>query len=304
MEDLIILGSGPAGMTAAIYAHRYNLNAILIGDIPGGMMTYPETINNFPSYPEINGIDLIENFKKHLASFGIKPIETEVSRIIKHEDHFQVFTKNEKQFEGKNILISLGTSKRKLNIPGEDKFTGRGVHYCATCDAVFYANKKVAVVGGSDSATMAAELLAEKSEHVYLIVRGTEVKGSQERVARLQEKNNVTIILENEIAEINGEKFIDKIILKNEFNGLKELILNGIFVEIGGVPNVVLFKDLGIETNPSGFIIVDENQKTNIDHIYAAGDISNTHPGFKQIITACSEGAIAVYNIYQNIKKS
>jgi len=303
MEDLIILGSGPAGMTAAIYAHRYNLNSILIGDIPGGMMTYPETINNFPSYPAINGIDLIENFKKHLSSFEIKPIETEVSRIAKHEDHFEVFTKNEKKFEGKYLLIALGTSKRKLNIQGEDKFTGRGVHYCATCDAIFYANKKVAVVGGSDSATMAAELLAEKSEHVYLIVRSSEVKGSQERVSRLKEKSNVTIILDNEISEIFGDKMVEKISLKNEFNGSKELNLNGIFVEIGGVPNVVLLKDLEVEVDPSGYIIVDRDQKTNISNIYAAGDISNANPGFKQIVNACSQGAVAVYNIYQNIKQ-
>jgi thioredoxin reductase (NADPH) len=302
MEDLIILGSGPAGMTAAIYANRYNLQLTLIGDIPGGMMTYPESITNFPSYSAINGLDLIDNFKNHLTSLDIKPIETEVSRIIKHEDHFEVFTKNDKVLEGKNLLISLGTSKRKLNIPGEEKFIGKGVHYCATCDAVFYTGKTVAVVGGSDSATMAVELLAEKSAMVYLIVRGTEVKGSQERVLRLKEKSNVTIILENEIAEIIGDKMIEKVILKNEFNGFKELILNGIFVEIGGVPNSVLLKDLEVNTDEKGYIIVDQNQKTNIEHIYAAGDITNTHLGFKQIITACSEGAIAAYNIFQNIK--
>ena len=302
MEDLIILGSGPAGMTAAIYANRYNLQLTLIGDIPGGMMTYPESITNFPSYSAINGLDLIDNFKNHLTSLDIKPIETEVSRVIKHEDHFEVFTKNDKVLEAKNLLISLGTSKRKLNIPGEEKFVGKGVHYCATCDAVFYTGKTVAVVGGSDSATMAVELLAEKSAMVYLIVRGTEVKGSQERVLRLKEKSNVTIILENEIAEIIGDKMIEKVILKNEFNGFKELILNGIFVEIGGVPNSVLLKDLEVNTDEKGYIIVDQNQKTNIEHIYAAGDITNTHLGFKQIITACSEGAIAAYNIFQNIK--
>lgn len=302
MEDLIILGSGPAGMTASIYANRYNLQFTLIGDIPGGMMTYPESITNFPSYPAINGLDLIDNFKNHLLSLDIKPIETEVSRIIKHEDYFEVFTKNDKVLEGKNLLISLGTSKRKLNIPGEEKFIGKGVHYCATCDAVFYAGKTVAVVGGSDSATMAVELLAEKSKMVYLIVRGTEVKGSQERALRLKEKNNVTIILENEITEIIGDKMIEKVILKNEFNGSKELILDGIFVEIGGVPNSVLLKNLEVNTDEKGYIIVDQNQKTNIEHIYAAGDITNTHLGFKQIITACSEGAIAAYNIFQNIK--
>ena len=303
MNDLIILGSGPAGMTAAIYAHRYNLNSILIGDIPGGMMVYPEEITNFPSYPSINGLDLIDNFKKHLTSLEIKTIESEVSRIVKFEDHFQIFTKNDKEFEGKNLLIALGTSKRKLNISGEEKFTGRGVHYCATCDASFYANKAVAVVGGSDSATLAAELLSEKSSWVYLIVRGTEIKGSQERVARLKEKENVEILLENEISEIIGDKFVEKIKLKKEFDGSNELALSGIFVEIGGVPNIALFSDLGIEVDKSGYIIVDQNQKTNISNIYAAGDITNTHPGFKQIVTACSEGAVAIYNIYQDIKK-
>ncbi len=303
MEDLIILGSGPAGMTSAIYAHRYNLTFTLIGDIPGGMMVYPEEITNFPSYRSINGIELIENFKQHLVSLGIKPVEHEVSRIVKHENHFEVFTKNGKEFEGKNILIALGTSKRKLNIPGEEKFLGKGVHYCATCDAIFYANKKVAVVGGSDSATLAAELLAEKSEHVYLIVRGTEIKGSQDRVDLLKQKSNVSILMENEIKEIIGENKVEKIVLKNEFEGINELILDGIFVEIGGVPNVSLFADLGIDVNEAGYIIVDQNQKTNIPNIYAAGDITNTHLGFKQIITACSEGAIAIYNIYQNSKK-
>jgi len=179
---------------------------------------------------------------------------------------------------------------------------GKGVHYCATCDAVFYVNKIVGVVGGSDSATSAAELLAEKSKHVYLIVRSNEIKGSQERISNLRNRNNVTIILENEISEIIGDKFVNKIILKNEFNGTKELAIDGIFVEIGGVPNISLFRNLNIGLDDKEYIIVDKNQKTTVDCVYAAGDITNNHLGFKQIVTACAEGAIAVYNIYQNLK--
>ena len=233
---------------------------------------------------------------------NVKPIESEAVRILQKEKYFEVFLKNEQQYETRNLLIALGTSKRKLNIKGEDKFMGKGVHYCATCDAVFYVNKIVGVVGGSDSATSAAELLAEKSKHVYLIVRSNEIKGSQERISNLRNRNNVTIILENEISEIIGDKFVNKIILKNEFNGTKELAIDGIFVEIGGVPNISLFRNLNIGLDDKEYIIVDKNQKTTVDCVYAAGDITNNHLGFKQIVTACAEGAIAVYNIYQNLK--
>lgn len=302
MYDLIILGTGPAGMTSSIYAQRYNLNYLLVGDVLGGMMIYPENITNFPSYTSISGIDLTNNFKQQLNSLGIKPIESEAVRILQKEKYFEVFLKNEQQYETRNLLIALGTSKRKLNIKGEDKFMGKGVHYCATCDAVFYVNKIVGVVGGSDSATSAAELLAEKSKHVYLIVRSNEIKGSQERISNLRNRNNVTIILENEISEIIGDKFVNKIILKNEFNGTKELAIDGIFVEIGGVPNISLFRNLNIGLDDKEYIIVDKNQKTTVDCVYAAGDITNNHLGFKQIVTACAEGAIAVYNIYQNLK--
>jgi len=301
--DLIVLGTGPAGITAAIYAHRYNLNFLLIGEIMGGNMIYPVKVNNFPGFSEVSGLELTERFKKHLEFFNIKSLQQQVVKITENNNVFGVTTKENKQFYARNTLIALGTLKRRLNVSGEDKYIGRGVHYCATCDAIFYKNKVVAVVGGGDAANSAALMLSDIAQYVYQIVNVSNLEGDQDKINQLKSKTNVAFIFNNTIQEIKGNQKVEQIVLKNEFNNQKLLNVDGIFIEIGGIPNVSLLNNLGVRFDSDGFIIVNEKQETNISGIYAAGDITNTHKGFKQIVTAVSEGAIAAYYIYQNSKK-
>jgi thioredoxin reductase (NADPH) len=265
--DLIILGSGPAGITAAIYAERYNMKSVMVGELFGGTVMYPHKITNFPSYTEISGIDLINNFKKHIDSMNYKVIEDQIAKINKENDIFNVYLRNGKILKGKNILIALGTFRRKLNAKGEDMFIGRGVHYCAICDAVFYKGKDVIVVGSGDGASMAVLLLAETSNRVYQIVRGDELKTVPDTVEKLEKLNNYTLIKNNEIVEILGDKFVNKVVLKNEFNGQKEIDINGVFIEIGGAPNSAIISDLNIQTDDKGYIKVDNFLKTSINGI-------------------------------------
>jgi len=300
--DLIILGSGPAGVSAAIYAERYNLKSIMVGELFGGTVMYPHKITNFPSYAEISGIDLINNFRKHIDSMNYKVIESQIVKINK-ENEFNVYLRDGKILKGKNILIALGTFRRKLNTKGEDKFVGKGVHYCAICDAVFYKGKDVVVVGSGDGASMAVLLLAQTCNKVYQIIRGSELKTVPDTIEKLEKLNNYTLINNNEIEEIMGDNFVNKIVLKNEFQGLKEIDINGVFIEIGGAPNSSIISDLNIETDEKGYIKVDNFMRTNIDGVWAAGDITNIHGDFKQIINACSQGAVSAHDVYTKIKK-
>jgi len=265
--DLVILGSGPAGITAAIYAERYNLKSIMVGEIFGGTVMYPHKINNFPSYSEISGIDLINNFRKHIESINYQIVEDQIAKITKDNDLFNIYLRNGNVLIGKNVLIGLGTFRKKLNAKGEDKFIGKGVHYCAICDAVFYKGKDVIVVGSGDGASMAVLLLAPIANKVYQIIRGDQLKTAPDTVEKLEKLNNYTLIVNNQIEEIEGDKFVGKIILQNEFNGSKEMKIDGVFIEIGGAPNSAIINDLNIEVDDKGYIKVDNFMRTNVSGI-------------------------------------
>jgi len=302
--DLIILGSGPAGVSAAIYAERYNLKSIMVGEIFGGTVMYPHKITNFTSYPEISGIELINNMKKHIEAINYTVIEDQIVKVEKLKDIFNVYLRNGKVLNSQNILIALGTFRRKLNAKGEDKFIGKGVHYCAICDAVFYKDKNTIVVGSGDGASMAVLLLAPIAKHVYQIIRKDELKTAPDTIEKLEKLNNYTLIKNNEIVEIQGDKFVNRVILKENFNGQKEIEMDGVFIEIGGAPNSAIINDLQVAVDSQGFIKVDNFLKTNVEGVWAAGDITNINGDFKQIINACSQGAVAAYDIYNKSQKS
>ncbi len=267
MYDLIILGSGPAGISAAVYAERYNMKSMMIGEIFGGTVMYPHKINNFPSYSEISGIDLIANFKKHLDSLNYNYIDQQIAKILPKEDIFEVFLRNQESFLAKRLLLAMGTFRKKLNAKGEDKFLGKGVHYCAVCDAVFYKNKTVVVVGSGDGASMAVLLLAATSKKVYQIIRGDELKTAPDTIEQLEKLDNHEIIKNNEIEEIAGDNFVNKIILKNEHLGQKEILIDGVFIEIGGAPNTALINDLGVKIDDKGYVVVDNFMNTNVKNV-------------------------------------
>lgn len=265
--DLIILGSGPAGVSAAVYAERYNLKSIMVGELFGGTVMFPHKITNFPSYSEISGIDLINNFRKHIDSMNYNVVEDQIVKVEKQDENFNVYLRNGKKITGKNILVALGTFRRKLNAKGEDIFIGKGVHYCAICDAVFYKDKDVIVVGSGDGASMAVLLLAPIAKHVYQIIRKDELKTAPDTVEKLEKLNNYTLIKNNEIIEIVGDKFVNKVVLKEEFDGQKEIKIDGVFIEIGGAPNSAIINDLNLAVDNQGYINVDNFLRTNVPGI-------------------------------------
>lgn len=293
--DLIIIGAGPAGLTAAIYARRYLLNTIIIGRTPGGTITEAHKVCNFPSYKSISGIELMKKTIEQVKDLGIDIKQEEVKEIKKNKI-FEVKTNN-LTYKTKKIILAIGRKKEKLNVKGEDKFLGKGVSYCAVCDASFFKNKIVAVIGGSNAALTTALLLAENAKKVYIIYRKEKFFRAEPLWVKQVEKNKkIKTLFNSNLKEIYGDEKVKGAKLNNE----KDIKVSGIFIEIGSIPNKEFPKQLNLETE-KGYIKINKKQETSIKGIYAAGDITNN--SLKQIITACGEGAIAATSTYKEIKK-
>ncbi len=301
--DLIILGAGPAGLAASIYASYHKLNHLVIGEIIGGAALDAAHVKNYPGFKSVSGAELMNKFQEHAEELGGTIAQAGIIGLKKEDNIFKIFSAKE-FYEAKSLLIAFGTRRKKLNIKGEEKLLGKGVSYCATCDAIFFKNKIVAVNGGGNSAGMAAMLLAEYAERVYLIYRGSELKCQPAITDQLKANAKITIIYNTNILEINGENRVENIILDNLFNNDKLLKIDGIFVEIGSIPSTNLLNELGVKLNEQGYIVVDQWGATNIGGVYAAGDIISNTPGFNQIITASADGATAVNAIYKYLKET
>ncbi len=302
--DLIIVGSGPAGLTAGLYASRYKIKTLIIGHINGGLMTESHKICNFPTEKDITGFELGQKMAENAASQGAEIINTEVSNIVKTDSGYLVTTADNKNFEAKTVLLALGTTHRKLNLENENKFLGRGVSYCATCDGMFYKNKTVAVIGGGNSALTSALYLSDVAQKVFLIYRGSELKGEPAWIENINKTNNIEILLNTNINSFGGGTNLEYIEISNTNNEVKKIDLNGAFLEIGTEPkNYEFLGKLNIARNEGGYIKVDTSQKTSTSGIWAAGDITDASNNFRQIITACSEGSIAAEDIFKYLKK-
>ena len=294
--DLIVVGSGPAGLTAGIYAARYNLNFLVIGKLQGGEISEAHKVCNYPSQSNITGFELSQKIVNHLIELGGKINQEEILEIKKQKEKFIIFTNKEKYF-AKKIILAIGREKQILNIPGEKEFLGKGVSYCATCDAAFYKNKIVAVLGGGNAAVTAALLLAEHAEKIYIIYRKDKFfRAEPAWIKQLEKEKKIKPIFSSNVERILGKNHVESVKLDTG----KKIKLDGVFVEIGSLPQETISKSLGIKTE-SGHIITDKNnQKTNIKGVYAAGDITNNN--LKQVITACAEGAIAATTAYKELK--
>ena len=310
MKDLIIIGAGPAGLTSSIYASRYKLNHLVIGNIFDGAMTKAHLVENWPGEKSIKGYDLIMKFYEHAKSLGAEIIQKNIVEVKTENEinsslrsHFIIKTENNKTYETKSLLVALGTKSKKLNIPGEDKFLGKGVSYCAVCDGAFFKNKIVGVVGGSNSAAMAAMMLSEHASNVFVIYRREPLRCEPIIAEKLEKNSKVKIIYNTNITTIGGGKRVEFIELDNKYEGEKILKLDGLFIEAGSIPFASLVGKLGVKTDQNGFIIIDQNGATNIEGVYAAGDITNGSNGLRQIITAASEGAIAATSVYKYLRK-
>ena len=294
--DLIVLGGGPTAIGCAIYAARFALDVLVIGKIFGGLIATTHIVENYPGITSISGTGFVDRFRDHMDSLSIPYISDEIRSIEKAEDHFILHSFFQK-FKSYTICIATGSERKKLGIPGEEEFAGRGVSYCATCDGPFYKDKVVCVIGGSDSAAKEALFLAQSVKKVYIIYRGEEIRAEPINKERVYKNDKIEIIYKTNIVEIKGDTTVNSIIFDNG----KEFEVDGVFIEIGSIPNSDIAKRIDIETNEKGEIKINRQSETNIPGIYAAGDVADAP--FKQAITGVAEGVIAAYSAFDYLKK-
>lgn len=294
MYDLIIIGSGPAGCTASIYASRYRLPHVVIGQTVGGTITLASHVENFPGFNSISGLELGEKMLEQVKYLGAEVVLKTVGRIEKISQGFKIITDDKGEYEAKTLIVATGTERRKLNIPGEREYLGKGVSYCTACDAPFFRDKTVAVIGGSDAAVSGAVHTAQFAKQVYIIYRGEALRAEPIWLDEAKKDPKITTVFKTNLKEIKGnESKITGVILDNPYKGNELLPLDGVFIEIGGVPGTSLLVPLGTEIDPAGFIKVNEKMETNVSGLFAAGDFTTTSYVLQQAITACAQGATA-----------
>jgi thioredoxin reductase (NADPH) len=288
--ELAIIGGGPAGYTAGIYATRAGIKCVLFDlGYGGGLMALSPEIENYPGYSSISGMQLGDKMREHLEKYMIPNFGETVEALEVSEDEVKVTTSTGKYTAGA-VIIATGTVHRKLGIKGEGELSGRGVSYCATCDGPFFKGKKAIVVGGGNSALIEAIALKQIGVDITLIHRRDVLRGEDAYKDRAVEVG-VNIIYQTHVEEIKGEDKVEKVLVHNVKDQKKsELETSAVFVSIGEEPQNQLAKQIGCELDEHGYIITDKNQRTNIKRIYAAGDITG---GLRQIVTACAEGAVA-----------
>ena len=298
MYDLIIIGAGPAGLTSAIYATRSNKSVLVLeANTYGGQIVTTDKIDNYPATPHISGYDFATSLYNQAVELGAE-VKFEKAIDIINGEIKEVVT-NKKAYQAKAVIVAIGVRNRKLNINGEEKFTGKGVSYCATCDGSFYKNEVVAVIGAGDTAFEEANYLSDICKKVYLIHRNETFKANPRLTKKVKNKDNVEFILNTNVISINGKDKVTDVDIRDNEDNISNLKVDGIFIAIGQIPeNNILTKDLKLDEN--GYIKSDDNLKTNIDGIYVAGDIRPK--SLRQLVTATSDGAIAAVNAIKNIK--
>ncbi len=300
MLDLIIIGAGPAGLTAAIYASRAGLDtAIIERGAPGGKMFVTHEIENYPGFENITGRELSQTMHKHALKFGAQYEYGDVKEIIDLGETKKVIT-NMKEYEAKKVIIATGTENKKLGAPGEEELQGAGISYCAVCDGNFFRDRDVAVVGGGNSALEEALYLADICKSVTIIHRRQEFRAEEYIVNKVKSRENINFILDSNVKSFNGEGKLESVTTVNK-NTNEETITEvaGAFVYVGLIPITSPFTDLGI-VDERGNIKVDERLESNVKGIFVAGDVREKD--LRQIATATNDGAICAQNIINDLK--
>jgi thioredoxin reductase (NADPH) len=295
IHDVIIIGGGPAGLSAGIYTCRDRLNTLLIEKaLIGGMINQTELLENYPGFVDgIGGTELTSLMYRQAQRFGLNDINAEVIAIEPKGDKFIIKT-SDKNFIAGAVIIAGGSDKQKMNIPGEKEFTGRGVSYCATCDAPFYNNKTVAVVGGGNTALYEALHLAKFASKVILIHRRGEFRATNIVQEHVKKEPKIQFLMNTIVEAARGNTFLEKLLIKDVISGKQsEIKVDGVFVAIGLKPNTEYLKGL-IEMDPQGMILANDKMETSVRGIFAAGDIR--HNSIRQVISAAADGATAAIN--------
>ena len=293
MYDILIVGSGPAGLTAAIYAARANLNfAVVEKDYMGsGQISITDRVDNYPGLYGIGGYELGEKFREHAEQLGTDFITGEVIDIKKNNNVFLLMLKDGRSLQSKSVIYAAGALHRHLNIEGENEFSARGVSYCASCDGAFFKDKVTTVIGGGDTALSDSLLLSKICKKVFLVHRRAEFRGAKSLLERVKNIENIEIITPVVPVKIIGEKLVNGIVLKYGDDRIKTLETDGIFVAVGMEPNNFGVNGLA-EIDAGGYVIADERGITSVDGLFAAGDVRTKD--FRQVVTAVSDGANCV----------
>lgn len=300
MYDIIIIGAGPAGLTAAIYSKIARKNILIFEkECYGGQIIKALEIKNYPGFLKISGEEFSSKLYDQLKNLGQDINYEKVIEIENYKDYKLVKTESG-TYKAKALIIAGGAKNRKLNLPNEDRLLGNGVSYCATCDGMFFKDKVVAIYGGGNHAIDDALYLSNIANKVYLIYRNKDFKIESINLEKIKEKDNVEIILNSSIIKLNGTDKLESITIKNQKGNEKEIKTNGLFIAIGYVPVSEICKNI-IDTDNLGYIISNEECKTNVEGIFCAGDIRKK--SIRQLTTACSDGTIAAINAYKYVNK-
>jgi len=302
--DVIIIGGGPAGVAAGIYAARQKLETLLITKSFGGQMARKAVaIENYPGFAEISGFELVQKFEKHLKKQKIDIEKNTVRKVKKNGQTFSVLTKDKKQFQSKAVIIASGADPRLLEVPGEKKFIGHGVSYCITCDAPLFTGKTVAVIGGGDAGFEAALGLSLYAKKIYILEFGEKIIADEINQERAKKTGKVEVIVQASLKKIQGKKFVESIVYQDrKTKKLQVLEIEGVFVEIGSQPATAFIKGL-VDFNEKDEIVVDaKTSQTKTAGLFSAGDVDNIP--YKQIVIAAGEGAKAALSVVNYLQKN
>ncbi len=293
--DVVIIGAGPGGLGAGVYSARGGLKTIIFEKgLVGGQIVLTNEVENYPGFEvTMSGFDLIDKMKAQVDKFGAE-FKTDEVLEIKVEGLWKIIKTSKETYKAKVVIFSTGAFPRKMNVPGEERLTGRGVSYCATCDGALYRNSVVAIVGGGDSAVEEALFLTKFASKVYIIHRRDKLRAVHAIQERAFKNEKIEIVWDSVVKEINGDQFVQSLTLLNKKTNVEsDLKVDGVFIYVGVLPNNQLLKDQ-VELDSGGFIITDEKMQTKLPGVYAAGDI--VHKVLRQVVTAVSDGAIAAFS--------
>jgi thioredoxin reductase (NADPH) len=309
--DVVVVGAGCAGCAAAMYAARFGMKVLMLGELPGGTITLTHIVENYPGIESISGLELGEKLLHHAQAYGAKLEMAKATKIEKksnpqaQEEIFAITSDSSKTYLARTIIAATGTEWKKLGVPGEKEYANKGVHYCALCDGAFYKNKIISVVGSGDSAAKESLLLAEYGSHVYIFVRGPALHGEPINNKRVFENKKITVFTNTQVKEIIGKNGkmthlkLSRPCAPADGEPTDLFATDALFVLIGNSPLSSLFEEIGVAVNEKKEILVDREMKTNVAGIFAAGDVTNSP--FKQAIVSAAEGVIAAYSAYHYI---
>ncbi len=301
--DVVIAGQGASAFSAALYAARYQMKAVVIGETFGGETALGGMIENYPGYPEVDGFELMMKFREQAEKYDVPIIDDKVAQIKRDDHRFESTTDAGDTYISSTVILGVGRERRKLGLEHEEEWTGKGVSFCSTCDAPLHRGNEVAVVGGGNAAVEGAVLLSKYAEKAYIIYRQDEFRRPEPvNVRLLNEATNVEQLMSTNVVELKGDDSgLHSVVIDRPYEGETELKVHGIFIEIGADPRVELAKQLGLELNDKDEVVVDKRMNTSVHGVFGAGDLTDASGELKQTVTAAAQGAIAATSAYADV---